>query len=84
MTKIVEAAGLPAAAGLLAHIRASGRSIPEWCEQKGLDRFKVERAIKGRLKRADVEFALAVERATEGAVPAADWVPQPPSQEPAA
>lgn len=58
---------------LLAHIRGLALSIPDFCESHGLFRQKVEKAIKGDLKRIDVDFALAIQRATDGAVVVEDW-----------
>jgi len=58
---------------LLAHIRGLNVSIPDFCEKHGLFRQKVEKAIKGDLKRIDVDFALAIQRATDGAVTVPDW-----------
>lgn len=71
--RIKEAGEVPGAEKLLAHIRDLGVSIPDFCEQHGLFRQKVEKAIKGGLKRVDVDFALAIQRATGGAVLVADW-----------
>ncbi len=74
--KIVEAKGPAAASKLLHHIRELGTSIPKWCEEKGLDRLKVQKAINGQIVRVDAGFAFAIEKATGGAVPAKDWVAQ--------
>jgi hypothetical protein len=71
--KITEAKGPAGAEKLLRHIRATGLSIPKWCEAKGLDRLKVQKAINGGSARFDVDFALAIERATEGDVTVPDW-----------
>jgi hypothetical protein len=86
--KITEAKGPPGAEKLLRHIRESGLSIPKWCEEKGLDRLKVQKAINGSWQRFDVDFALSIERATGGDVAVADWATvdpgSPSSEEPAA
>jgi hypothetical protein len=71
--RIKEAGSGAGATKLLGHIRDLGISIPDFCEKHGLFRQKVEKAIKGDLKRVDVDFALAIERATGGAVLVADW-----------
>jgi hypothetical protein len=74
--RIKEAGAVAGAVKLLAHIRDLGISIPDFCEKHGLFRQKVEKAIKGDLKRVDVDFALAIERATGGAVTVPDWETQ--------
>ncbi len=54
---------------LLAEIRASGMSIPNWCERYELDRIQVQRVINGeRWQRITVDFAAAVERASGGRI----------------
>lgn len=54
---------------LLAEIRASGMSVPVWCEKHGLDRIQVQRVINGeRWQRITVDFAHSIERASEGRV----------------
>jgi hypothetical protein len=65
----------PACEVLLAYIRRRYGSIPAFCEANDLDRIKVQRAINGDIQRIDVEFAVAVEDATDGEVKPADWVP---------
>ncbi|MFO7181487.1 MAG: hypothetical protein DIU78_022475 [Pseudomonadota bacterium] len=62
---------------LLAHIRQHYGTIPAFAAQKGIDRIKLQKAIGGRIKRIDVEFAFEIERATGGQVLAAWWVPEP-------
>lgn len=71
--KIDHAASERAPQALLAHIRAKYGSIPAFCDAKGLDRIKVQKAIRGEIQRMDVDFAFAVERATDGDVPAFWW-----------
>jgi hypothetical protein len=65
----------PAAQDLLVLIREQFPTggIPAFCEAKGLDRFKVQKAIKGEILRIDVDFAFAVDRATDGRVKAERW-----------
>lgn len=55
---------------LLLHIRASEeRSIPVWCAKHGIDRLRVQKVINGDIwQRIGVDFAVAVERATGGAI----------------
>lgn len=66
---------------LFDHIRGLDISIPDFCEKHGLFRQKVEKAIKGDLKRIDVDFALAIQRATDGAVTVPDWETQESADE---
>lgn len=73
--KIEEAKGPPGAFKLLAHIREHFDTIPKFCDKKGIDRIKVQKAIKGEFKRIDVSFALDVQAATDGKVALEDWVP---------
>lgn len=79
--RITEATGPRAAGKLLAHIRALGVSIPDWCEKNGLDRLKVQRAIRGEIQRIDVGFAFEVRRATGGEVELDEWLPEGDSTE---
>lgn len=58
---------------LLKHIRDKYGTVPAFCEAKGLDRIRVQKAIRGKPKKFDVEFAFALERATDGDVPARLW-----------
>lgn len=71
----IETVKPPACDLLLAYIRRRYGSIPAFSEANELDRIKVQRAINGEIQRIDVEFAVAVEDATEGEVKPADWVP---------
>src|SRR6478672_3110459 len=54
-------------------LRARGLNIPSFCEAKGLDRIQLQRAMRGAQKRFSVDFALAIFRATDGAVPLEAW-----------
>lgn len=55
-------------------IRTHYGSIPAFCEAKGLERIQVQRAVNGeRWKRISVNFAIAIEDATGGAVPIRAW-----------
>lgn len=54
---------------LRAYITELGVSVPDFCERHGLDRIQVQRVLNGeRYKRISVEFADAIERATDGRV----------------
>ena len=79
--KIDKAAEHRASQGLLAHVRANYPNIPAFCEATGLDRLKVQKAIRGKFLQMDAKFAFAVESATKGAVPASWWA-EAPSEEP--
>lgn len=71
---IEEASPQRASRALLAHIRENYGTIPAFCEAKQQDRFKVQRAIRGEMKRVDMAFATGIELATDGAVQAAWWL----------
>lgn len=72
MRFINESSPLPGPSKLLSHIRALGKSIPDWCEAESLPRHTVEKAIKGKLTMS-VPLALEIQRATNGAVQVSDW-----------
>jgi len=76
--RIEKASGTRAAHALLAHIRGNDWSIPEFAGANGLDRIKLQKVIRGDIERIDVDFAFAVERATDGAVPASWWTEPAP------
>ena len=71
--RIVQAVGSRAAQALLAHIREQHGTIPAFATAKGVDRLKVQKVINGSIKRVDVNFALEIERATDGKVPMPWW-----------
>ncbi len=71
--RIEEAKGSLAAEKLLEHIREHFGTIPKFCDEQGLDRLKVQKAIKGELVRIDVQFAVSVRDATGGVVDIEDW-----------
>lgn len=73
MRKIEEASPQRASRALLAHIREKYGTIPAFCEAKEQDRFKVQKAIKGEMKRVEIAFAVSIQAATDGAVPAEWW-----------
>lgn len=50
------------------------QGVPDFCEEHGLDRLTVQRALTGERKRISVDFAAAVERATGGSVPWTHWL----------
>lgn len=58
---------------LLGHIRANYGTVPAFCEKYALDRIKVQRILHEDFRRIDVDFAFAIERATQGAVLAQSW-----------
>lgn len=76
--KIDHAAEHRASQGLLAHIRQHYPNIPAFCDATGLDRLKVQKAIRGKFRQMDARFAFAVETATKGDVPASWWVESSP------
>lgn len=63
----------PGSAKLLAYIREHYPSIPKFCEAAGVDRLKTQRVIADGYSRMDVDFALAIERATNGEISVKDW-----------
>ncbi len=67
----------PGPTKLLAYVRKHFGSIPKFCEAAGVDRLKTQRAIAGKCSRIDVDFAFAIERATNGEVVVQDWAPSP-------
>lgn len=64
-----------AAVALRRHIdRLYAGSVTRFCSERSLDRVQVLRTLKGqRGRRASVDFALSIERATGGDVPVALW-----------
>jgi len=66
--------GLTEGAKLLrAHITLSGLSIPDWCDKHAVPRITLQRVVNGDRLRISVDFAIAVEKATGGAVPVRAW-----------
>lgn len=61
------------ARALRRHIDRLGVSVPDWCEEHGLDRIMVQRALNGERDRFSVDFAYAVEQATRGEVKMPMW-----------
>lgn len=62
------------ARALRTYLTKNGLSIQRFCAIHDLDRIAVQRTLKGeRSKRVTVNFALAIERATDGAVSCAMW-----------
>jgi len=64
----------PAASKLLAYIRANYGTIPRFCEEKGLSRLSVAKAVKGEIRQMTLELAYSIERATDGHVSAHEWL----------
>lgn len=57
------------------YIRKYCGTIPAFAEANGLDRIQIQRAINGeRWKRITVDFAYAIEQATDGAVKMQWWL----------
>jgi len=48
-------------------------TIVEFAKEHGLDRYKLQKILKGRLQRMDVPFATALEKATGGRIPVSRW-----------
>lgn len=60
---------------LRAYLTEHQISVPDFCEKHGLDRINVQRALNGeRWKRISVDFAHAIEKATDGKVGWAAWL----------
>jgi hypothetical protein len=59
---------------LLAYIRENHGTVEAFAEHAGLDRIKVQKALRGQIGRIDVDFAFAVQKATKGKVQMAWWV----------
>lgn len=59
---------------LRAYLTEHSISVPDFCEEHGLDRIQVQRVLNGdRWKRITVDFAHAIDRATGGSVPWTTW-----------
>jgi len=65
----------PAAALLLDYIRREHGSVTAFCEKRNVDRLRVQNILHGKRKSVMRDIALSIERATDGAVPAASWGP---------
>lgn len=67
----------PTTQGALAldeYLRKAGRSLHAFCEAHGLDYAQAHRNMSGaRGKRVSVDFAAAIEAATDGSIPARLW-----------
>lgn len=67
----------PTTQGALAldeYLQRAGQTLHAFCESKDLDYTQAHRNMSGaRGKRVSVDFAAAIEAATEGAVPARLW-----------
>lgn len=57
------------------HIKASGMSRSEWAARLGVSKSYLSELENGK-KRPSLEVAVEIERLTDGAVPAASWVPE--------
>lgn len=58
---------------LLAYIREHHGTVQAFADHAKLDRIKIQKALRGQIERIDVDFALAVQKATKGKVPMAWW-----------
>lgn len=59
---------------LIEFLRARGETLNAFCKRKDLDYSQIHRLRAGkRGERMSVNLALAIERATDGAVPMASW-----------
>lgn len=55
-------------------LRERQRTVPDFCESERLDRFHIDRLLRGQVKRPPpVDIVLDLERATEGRVTPAMW-----------
>ena len=62
------------AADLRSYLKKIDQTVPEFCEAHGLDRIQVQRVLKGERTRISVDFADAIERATNGDVYWRAWL----------
>lgn len=54
---------------LRAYVTEIGISVPDFCDEHGLDRIQVQRVMNGeRWKRISVDFAFAIDKATKGRI----------------
>ena len=73
-------------------LRDAGTTVPDFCETHGIDRFHVDRLLRGQVKRCPpVDIVLAIQAATEGRIVPEMWaegtlradhageIPAPPS-----
>jgi hypothetical protein len=51
-----------------AWLAANDMSVPDFCEQNDLNRIEVQRCLRGERQRTSVDLAVAISRATGGAV----------------
>ncbi len=58
---------------LLEHMRQNGLSITRFAARAGLDRVRLQRLLKGKPVRVSVEWALAIQEASDGDVPWNSW-----------
>lgn len=49
-------------------------TVPAFCDEHGLNRITVQRYLNGERTRVTVNFAAAIETATNGAVPIKAWL----------
>jgi hypothetical protein len=62
---------------LTAYFERHGTNMTRFAEEKGIDRIRLLRLLKsareGKTVRMSVNFAVEIERATEGEVPVSAW-----------
>lgn len=61
------------ARALRAYLEKNNISVPTFCEQAGLDRIQVQKALNGVTQRISVDLATSIERATNGVILASSW-----------
>lgn len=58
---------------LRAYLKNNGLRVTPWCEKVGLPRLPLTKVLSGSQKGLSIQTAFAVERATNGAIPASSW-----------
>lgn len=61
------------ARSLRAYLLRTEQTVPDFCEKHDLSRRIVQRALNGQQTTFSVDFALAVQKATNGEVTAGSW-----------
>jgi hypothetical protein len=61
------------ARALRAYLTRIEQSVPDFCEEHDLDRIQVQRALNGERQKISVDFAEAIEKATDGKVRWNQW-----------
>jgi transcriptional regulator with XRE-family HTH domain len=63
------------------YIRTSGQNRATWADRLGVSRSYLSDLLNGN-KTPSLELAVQIERVTQGAVPAACWIPPAPTEAP--